>query len=523
MKKMKQLLFGLMTAGLVVACTSENGIMPDEEIILPVEDNRDWQKMDYELDVQQGEGALTRTIGDLDENKLPPAKYPSKCGIYLHTYDSGAEDYGSSVITLREPESNDYDNDGKVNYYYFVDDTSTETHPNGMVSFKKNPENVHEEEISVKIAAYAEGEMPEEDIDLFFFASQREINPVRLPEVKDNWYPNLYEKNVFDECGDKLFSSEGYFFWWKDEARTKLGLFYIVRNDNQPSEIKEITEIKNWVTTSLSVHMKRMTACVSIRLMLLKEYGEDGTIYNVDDAMNVDDFEDAVKRTNNALQNYLATRKAQEDYNDKYPEGDVIEAMKTFDVRNILVRKKVFDNFPYVYNWGDGFSTRRGSTYLCNLDYPSWIDAGVSYQHGSMLLKGLTSTCDNEPFIPADSKNFPKVRLDLFMGIGKRDPSVGQQGGTYNKLIRYTISFGAEGNVEEPGNGYAVKPNTHTYIYVGITLENIIELYYSLFIGNLSGKEPATRSDNLDDIPCITLPSNQMIVTSEPYISEHTH
>ncbi len=519
MKKMKQLLFGLMTAGLVVACTSENGIMPDEEIIPPVEDNRDWQKMDYELDVQQGEGALTRTIGDLDENDLPPAKYPSKCGIYLHTYDSGAGDYGSSVITLREPKGDDYigsDDDNKISYYYCVDDTHSDTYPNGKVSFKRSLDGGDTEEVSVKIAEYSSEPWP---LELFFFTSQPQIKEVPMPEVEDNWYPKLYP-DATKEFGDKLFSSEGYFFGWKDEKHSKLGLFYIARNDYEATEIKEIREINNWTSTSLSVKMKRMTACVTIRMILVKRYTESGYVASIDE-VEMDKFDEAITLTDKALQAYIDSVKNEPYFKEKYTIGDVATAMKTFSVANILVRKKVFKNFPSKFDWEKGLVTRdRFSCYVCDLNYPSWIDNVARYEHGSNIITGLTSTCTNEPFLPASGDGLPRITLDLFMGIGERNSTSGDiQGGTYKKLTIYSIPF----DQSDSDAGYSVSPNTHTYIYVGITLENIIELYYHLFIGNLSGKEPATRSDNSDDIPCITLPSHQMIVTSEPYISEHTH
>ena len=102
----------------------------------------------------------------------------------------------------------------------------------------------------------------------------------------------------------------------------------------------------------------------------------------------------------------------------------------------------------------------------------------------------------------------------LFLGYGQRDKSDHVQGGTYDSLISLTIPFG---NGRDTGsNPYHVTPNTRTYIYVGITLEDLFQLYKRLYIDETP--ENATRGESA--ISNYTISPKQLIVTSEPYITE---
>ena len=263
-------------------------------------------------------------------------------------------------------------------------------------------------------------------------------------------------------------------------------------------------KVADYATKSMKVSMKRMTACVSLRIIIVDhtEVKDNSIVYVPIEGIEsgTDKQEAPLNLTNNVLHTYIQNNHADLlDPNDK--DKPII------DVRDIFVRKKVFDRYPYKYSWKEGVNFRyRTTVYLCNLNFPAWVDAFTSYEHGSNYLYGVTATCDNEPFLPAFTDKAPVGNLSLFMGIGKHDSTDEEQGGSYTKIIKYNI----------PNVTWHLTPNTHTYIYIPITLEDIVQLYKKMQLPGSNGK---TRS--VQDIEEVTLPSDWIITFSKPFYSEH--
>lgn len=476
MNKMKQIIFGFMAVAFMAACSSGEELGQEPQL-----DNKEWKSISFSTGVEQGTTVNTRTIGDLDPNSLPKAAYPEGLGIYMHQYDVDKEKTSESIVINEEGSSNN-----RIAHFVYRIDAS-----NNLVHLKKDEDS--SEEIAVRIAAKQTGNIYPENCDLFFFASRKEVDKIQFPKVENNLYENEYP-DAREEFGDKLFSSEGYFFQWKEFGK-ELGLYYILSNDYEASHVSkfEIVEVPNWEKMQLDLSMKRLTVCVSIRLMLIKEYGEDKveSIYNENK-----DLESAVDATNVALRKYVKSK----GYSD-----EVIKSFETFDVRNICVRKKILQRFPIVYDWKSGLSTKeRGNLYLCNLDYPSWIDKSISYENGKYHIYGLTATCDNEPFIPfrLEHGDLPNIPLTLFLGIGDYETS------EVSKLVSYIINI----------NTLSLRTNTHTYLYVGFTLQDIVDLYLML-----SGQEDLVKTRSASSMPEVILPSNRLFITSEPYTGQHAH
>lgn len=503
MKNWKTLLFAFMSVGLLAACSSEEDITTPKTDL----DNELWQSLNMTLSVPEGTTAVaddidnrsTRAMGELDqESLLPRAHYPSNLPVYMCRYDDNSKEVAEWMVIRAE---NAGTTDESVHYYYQIKD--------GNVLFTTNVNNDNAQVLSVKIGSYKGGDLPSsktEDSDLFFFASHNEVKDVHFPTLTKAWGPYNTDGKTCEEFGDKLFSTDGYFFQWKDEGMTRAGLYLIVRNDYIGTEIKEIKEISNWQKADWNLAMSRMAACVSVRLMLIDHFNSNGTIENIAGMNKYTGRELGMKLTNEALQNYLADDENKIFLNN-YP--GVANAMKDFKVENIFVLKKALHDFPCIFDWENGLQAEsanaRKSLLMCNLDFPAWVDEMTSYEHGSSNVAALTATCDNEPFIPADGKFIPRVKLALYMGIGN------QANNDYaGNVIQYIIPFG---DSTTGSNSYHVTPNTHTYIYVGITLKNIVELYYHLIMN------PSPAAARSGEIPSIELSSDQIMTFSEPYRS----
>lgn len=492
MNQIKQFFFGCMVVGLMTACSSEEELGQTN-----VPDNREWNSINFSLGVEQGTQAKTRTIGDLDEWGLPKASYPQGLGIYMHKYDYNDKIETSEIITLNEEGSN---NNREAKFFYAIDEDRTK------ITLARYEGVTQSEAFEVSIGEYntkdGDKTLPSKNCDMFFFASQKNIRDVPFPMAEENWYPKDYP-DARDEFGDKLFCTDGYFFQWKDKEHTKLALYLLVRNANKATEIEEVKEIVDWNTKKLDLTMKRLTACISIRMVLIDHFDpKTGNIVSLDVTEK-----NALEKTNEAVREYVKA---------KHP--DLEKDFANFNAENIFIRKKMFREYPSTYDWATGPSMMdRTDLYLCSLDYPSWVGAYTTYEHGKIDVKGLTATCDNEPFIPVDGQFIPGVQLLLFMGIGQRDPSApNNQGGYYDRVVRYLIPFGEETTAS---NSFHATPNTRTYIYVGLTLENIVELYKKL----QEEPEEAQYSSRFASVSEIVLSSNQLIMTSEPYTGQHTH
>lgn len=502
MKKTTIFLALALSFGLFSACSSDDELVRDGDTT-QVEDNIEWESLSLNMGVPEGSLAdgnafNTKAMGDLDpETELPRASYPNALPVYLCLYDSNTGTVAESLKIREENASSS----STVKYQYHLNTADNQV-------LMKSPSDKDEDAIKVGIKEYQEGMVTSDGADLFFFASHNEIKDIQFPnlDASEVWGP--YGTESCKEFGDKLFSTDGYFFQWNDAEHSRAGLYLVVRNDYKGNEVKEIKEIDNWQDAEWDLNMKRMTACVSIRLMLIDHYNSEGTIENIAGIEQNTDFIDARNFTNKAVQDYIA---AHSELEQQYP--GITAGMEGFNVENIFVLKKALEDFPCIYDWANGLQSSnaaaRKDLLLCNLDFPAWVDAMTFYEHGSSKIRALTATCDNEPFIPADGTFIPRVDLALYMGIGQRDPSDTENGGTFGNVARYVIPFG---DTTTGSNSYHVTPNTHTYIYVGLTLENIVELYRYLVLNRQTKSSTA-------EIPTITLSPNQIQTVVEPYYS----
>lgn len=484
----KTLLVGVI-ALLITSCTKDD--------FTPPENNGVWQKVNIRTSVEEGQEASisTKQIGELDPVLgVPSAHYPDKAGLYIHkrTWKEG-EDRAlltKDVITLREENATS----SSIEDFEYQIDTAA-----GVVRLKQ--ETSREAQMTLKIEETYNISQPQ---DVFCFNSVKEASEtIDFPELDpaDNLYPTRYP-NATAEYGDKLFTSTHYFFAWTDDSKTQVNLCTIDLASAEKGEtgtIQEIVKIdKDWNTSSWKLSMQRLTTCFSARLIIVDKFeASTGEFTNITGIDKSTEFDKALEATNVALKKYIDENSL--DISD-------------YDAKNIFVRKKLLSNFSYQYNWIDGLvpngprPTSRKPLYLCNLDYPAWINSVTSFQNGKNYLYGVTSICDSEPFIPTSAIDIPRVELHFFIGIGERDetehPDEENPGGTYDKAIILKVPFA--------DSSYLIPANKLQSLYVILTVKNLVQLYQKL-------QAPAvnTRSSEIE----MTLPAEQLIIASEPYHS----
>lgn len=473
MNKLKRNLLFLAISGIMSACSSE----PVEEIITP-DNDRDWQEVNFASGVEEGtegEGTIsTRAKDELGPGGVPAAKYPDDLAIYMHEYSGGKLGEVITICTEGEAKSG--------RFKYSMDKNNNEIYLKSSKGDSKY--------LTLKI----EEPNTTQPTSLFFFASQMSVSEVELPRLpeEDDWYSDKYP-NATTEFGDRLFATDGYFFGWKDAKREQISLYLLVRTKD-PEEIVEnvkIVEIEDWEDSTLALKMKRLTSCLSVRLTIVDKYNSDGTIVSIpgvfrDDSDPEGATQNAIQKTDEALKQYIEANKNEIG----------IEIDPEFSVENIFIRKKILTDFPAVFDWENGLTTEKEKVaplYLCNLNYPAWMNSVTSYEHGDSYIQGLTSICDNEPFIPADGVRIEnRMQLHLFMGISDADHN-------YDKLMIVKI----------PIDSYDVHPNKLHSLYIGFTLKNVVDFYKKF-----NASSPSTRS-----VEEFILSPDQISITSEPYRS----
>lgn len=463
--------FFLLTAmiGFITACSSEEEIIESKP-----ETNGIWQEVNFSLGVLEGTPVNSRAIGDLNANGLPKAEYPQELGLYMQKYvysdTSGKGEFNKKVVQLYDENTESK----AATFSYYIDTNKNE------VTIKGNSTDSDEASFKIKIRESVKDVW---EGDFFMFTSQKEAGPIAMPRLDPE--QNLYKDEYPDatmEYGDRLFVSCGYFFAWKDKTQGVVGLYYYLHNDYEGHEKDEIREVEQWRTKALDIFMDRKTACISVRLMIVDSFnnGNWKNIAGLEDGKA--DGETAIRCTNEALNKYM------ENNNKPYK----------FKVQDLFIRKKVLTGFPRLYTLDGGFDIRNGGRspmFVCNLDYPAWMNESADFQNGNVSLHGLTSVCDSEPFIPTDEKNLPGISLDLFMGFGNAETE------EYNKAVVMKVNF---------DNQYAVSSNTVTRMYILFTLKNVVE-FYEYF----TAATPSTRS-----VEEFTLSPEQVVFVSEPYRSD---
>lgn len=475
-KLVKNILLGGVAA-FMVACSSDA-----KNDFVETEDGGVWRKVSLSTRVDEGQNdagsVATRAEGELDAvTGLPSVHYPDKLGLYIHKYNG--EGMEPETIVLR---NENVQNDNIDDFVYKLN------REENRIYLKKDKDS--DSGISLLIEESFMTNKPKES---FAFTSREEASEVvdfpSLP-VEDNLYPEEY-KNATMEYGDRLFATGHYFFAW-DEKKEKVNLYFIKQNDDQGTVVPgDIKEVEDWNVRPWSIIMNRLTSCFSVRLIIVDSF-QNGKPKSIEGMDEVDEahVSTGIAITNKALGNYI-----------KANQLDI----PNFGVENVFVRKKILDNFPSQLDYSEGLITRarRKPLYLCNLDYPAWINNVTSYEHGNAPLSGLTSICDSEPFVPTSSPQggIPRIEIHLFVGIGERDlsvehPDADHPGGTYSKAVILKV----------PVDNYGVAPNLlHSY-YIIFTLKNLTQLYEKL-------NPPSTRNSDVEEM---IIPEEQVVMTSEP-------
>lgn len=475
MNKLKNELLAAIIICFVIACTSE-----EETLKLKPEVNGDWSTAALSLGVIEGsveDNVTSRVIGELTEGGLTKAEYPKTLGLYLLKY-TGSEkgEFDENIIALYEEKENE-GTDRIVEFVYLIDKT------NNVIHLKKNATDADDTSLTLQIR---ESEKDVWSGDFFCFTSQKDTEGVKFPKLENHPCPEVAEyADAVAEYGDRLFVSNGYYFAWKDKKKGVVGLYYYIENNYEGTEEKDgdVVEAEEWQKKGFQVPMSRKTACLSVRLLIVDSF-KDGNFENISDIEMNMNGQDAIDLTNKALNDYI----------DKIGKPDSYK----FGIENMFIDKKVLTDYPTTYTWAGGLDTRddRNPIFICNLDHPAWMDEVTYFENGSTKSVGLTSVCDNEPFIIVDSKSLSGLSFDLFLGIGDVET------GTYGKEVVLKTNF---------YNALQLTPNTVTRMYIYFTLKNLVDFYE-----HFTKSTPGTRS-----VTEFTISPEQVVVVSEPLNSKH--
>lgn len=444
-----------LTASLLTACSSE------ENLVENANDDVDagWIIAKVSTSVMEGETedlgnqgsgsvASSRALEDLNENYHPKGKYPSGLPVYLRFYKSNA--LSTEYIELNKAGEFRFRKDEEdPNKYWFQDENNKEVE---FVS-ADNGDNV------------------------FFFSSVKE-NMIDLPMIQKE-DDNYFDGNARLDYGDKLFATDGYFF---KVSGGKIQLYQKVTGGS-PIQVEDWEE-----GSTIKLQMKRMTTCVSICTLIIKEFerNSDGSFRPVPIPgfeSNEEDVNVVGKATLNAFK----------------------EASIPCLVSEIFTRKKVLTNYPYRYDMVNGLICNdnyfRTNVYLCNREDPSYVDYVGRFLYGknggeNAYITGMASDCDSYPFLP--SGEIAQSELRLYMGVRKHNSTNLEQ-----VFVPFVLPLSQ--------SSLTLTANKHTYFYVCITLDNIKQLVEKCNYPD----GPSTKTRAIQEE--IVLNPEQLIVTSEPY------
>ena len=462
MKHLKKILsIAIIASGIMSGCSSED-ILDD---ISKGENNIDlsnlnWIEGSISTQVQQGSEANgsinTRSEKEVDEYGNPPSKLPDNIDIYIARYigkDNSLDE--KKVIPITKIGS-------EYKYKYAIEEDT-----NGILwAIVSNNEEKDTLKILVREDPNIDSKNPK---DCFFFTTYNPTyNPEDDPEKNagSNFYlpkvkkedDRYFEGNAYVEYGDSLFSSDGHFFIKNPSGTTiseKAKLYYAVQNSATGKP----------VTDESSITMKRMTTVMTLCTMVVEKY-ENHYPSSISTINQNSTPEEMIKETDKLFHAALKTRQAKLN-----EEGKDI----------------------------------RGTFYLCNLNYPAWMDEARNYTFGDAesrsTVYGISSSCDNHPFIPIiRATTIQDATLRLYMGIRKLNTP---ENAPQNLL---TV------DVQTDRTGISLEPNKNHQYYLMFTIEDLVDLAVVDAEMKAEMKEQGIITRSSSDKADLVLSSNRLIL-----------
>lgn len=499
MKHLKKILsIAIIASGIMSGCSSED-ILDD---ISKGENNIDlsnlnWIEGSISTQVQQGSEANgsinTRSEKEVDEYGNPPSKLPDNIDIYIARYigkDNSLDE--KKVIPITKIGS-------EYKYKYAIEEDT-----NGILwAIVSNNEEKDTLKILVREDPNIDSKNPK---DCFFFTTYNPTyNPEDDPEKNagSNFYlpkvkkedDRYFEGNAYVEYGDSRFSSDGHFFIKNPSGTTiseKAKLYYAVQGSATGKP----------VTDESSITMKRMTTVMTLCTMVVEKY-ENHYPSSISTINQNSTPEEMIKETDKLFHAALETRQAKLN-----EEGKDIQLDYEISVGDFFTRKKVLNFFPVHYNFITGpetNSTDRGTFYLCNLNYPAWMDEARNYTFGDAesrsTVYGISSSCDNHPFIPIiRATTIQDATLRLYMGIRKLNTP---ENAPQNLL---TV------DVQTDRTGISLEPNKNHQYYLMFTIEDLVDLAVVDAEMKAEMKEQGIITRSSSDKADLVLSSNRLIL-----------
>ncbi len=499
----KILSIAIIASGIMVGCSSED-ILDD---ISKGENNIDlsnlnWIEGSISTQVQQGSEANgsinTRSEKEVDEHGNPPSKLPDNIDVYIARYigkDNSLDEKKAIPITKIGSE---------YKYKYAIEEDTNGT----LWAIVSNNEekDTFEEKDTLKILVREDSNIDSKNPkDCFIFTTYNPTyNPEDDPEKNagSNFYlpkvkkedDRYFEGNAYVEYGDNLFSSDGHFFIKNPSGATiseKAKLYYAVQNST----------ISRPVTDESSITMKRMTTVMTLCTMVVEKYENNypSSVSTIDQNSTPKTM---IEETDKLFHKALETR--QTKLNE---EGKGIQLDHEISVGDFFTRKKVLNYFPVHYNFITGpevNSTDRGTFYLCNLNYPAWMDEARHYTFGDenqSTVYGIASSCDNHPFIPIiKATTIQDATLRLYMGIRKLN--------TPENVPQNLLTV----DVQTDRAGISLEPNRNHQYYLMFTIEDLVDLAVVDAEMKAEMKEQGIITRTSSDKADLVLSSNRLIL-----------
>ena len=248
--------------------------------------------------------------------------------------------------------------------------------------------------------------------------------------------------------------------------------------------------------------MKRMTTVMTLCTMVVEKY-ENHYPSSISTINQNSTPEEMIKETDKLFHAALKTRQAKLN-----EEGKDIQLDYEISVGDFFTRKKVLNFFPVHYNFITGpetNSTDRGTFYLCNLNYPAWMDEARNYTFGDAesrsTVYGISSSCDNHPFIPIiRATTIQDATLRLYMGIRKLNTP---ENAPQNLL---TV------DVQTDRTGISLEPNKNHQYYLMFTIEDLVDLAVVDAEIKAEMKEQGIITRSSSDKADLVLSSNRLIL-----------
>lgn len=512
MEKFKWMYLLVLVSGLILGgCSSENDIIDniDKE---PDIDNTDkkpdidfskltWTKRTISSQIEAGSNTdiNTRGASEIGWDGNPSGVLPTNnINYYINVYDGNDNKVEDTVLELT------HENNNIIYYTSFGEDSSG----NPLAFIKNDYGDMLWFEVGEKQDEVPNGE-------LFFVTTvnmaSTDINNSIIPlkttgEVGEN--DIYYGGRGYREYGDKLFTTEGLYFVKNSEYsedNKKIDLYY---KDSRTGYSTLADENK--------IKMKRLTGVITIYTIVIDHY--EGQVPINIEGIDGTSTVDAINKTNTALQEAFTklTQKPGDFFsseelaaNDNALSNFIANQFDTeYRINDYFIRKKVLENYPVEYNFLKGevnYQGTKGHLYLCNLDFPAWMDEVSSFHWGStsenQIIHGISSSCDNYPFLPVGNglildQNTPLI---IFMGMSKPNT---EGGVTYNPpshLLQVKIM---------PKERMEIKSNISHNMYVVFTIKDMVQMLVKAQMHDAVGT-PRTRSA-LEE-PVLELPSNRLI------------